>query len=186
MIAGLLLAAGQSKRFGERDKLLAQWAGGALIKGAADLLRSLELDQRIAVVSSPEVEAELGGFEIIQNAEPEAGMGRSLSLGIEAVRASGASRVLIALGDMPFVTVAHGQAVVERCTEERGSASVLEGRRMPPACFPRRAFEALGSVAGDRGARDLIAALPEDALVSGDAQMLVDIDTPEALRGAGS
>ena len=182
MIAGLLLAAGQSKRFGAQDKLLSRRDGGALIKRAADLLRGLPLDHRVAVVSSPEVAAELGGFELIENAEPEVGMGRSLSLGIEAVRASGAERVLIVLGDMPFVTPAHCQAVMELCTDERGAASVLEGRRMPPACFPSLSFGALGSIAGDRGARDLIAALPEEALVAGDAQTLADIDTPDALE----
>ena len=53
----LLLAAGQSRRFGPRDKLLALLAGRPVVAHALDALALPEADFRLAVVSADPVAA---------------------------------------------------------------------------------------------------------------------------------
>ena len=51
----LLLAAGQSRRFGPQDKLLAPLAGRPVVAHALDALALPEADFRLAVVSTDQV-----------------------------------------------------------------------------------------------------------------------------------
>ena len=59
---GILLAAGQSRRFGPTDKLMAPLHGRPLVTYAAATLRAVAPDVLIAVTSSEIVAAELDGF----------------------------------------------------------------------------------------------------------------------------
>ena len=106
-------------------------------------------------------------------------MGTSLALGAAAARELGASRLLVLLADMPHVTASHGAAVLAACTDKHASASLCDGVRMPPACFPAADFTRLAALSGDHGARDLIADLPADALVEAGPALFTDIDMPE-------
>ncbi|MEM9286212.1 MAG: NTP transferase domain-containing protein, partial [Pseudomonadota bacterium] len=104
---------------------------------------------------------------------------RSLALGAEAAIYRGAESVLVLLADMPFITRQHCQAVIDRCSDSAPSASLLDGRAMPPACFPRAMLPLLAHHTGQVGARDLINRLPVSSLVPGDRHMLADIDTAD-------
>ncbi|MEM6747818.1 MAG: nucleotidyltransferase family protein [Pseudomonadota bacterium] len=179
MKVGLLLAAGLSERFGPRNKLLEPLKGQPLISHAAAVLRALALDHLIAVNADREIDARLEGFEITPNPQPERGQGRSLAIGAEAAIHRGAERVLVLLADMPFITRQHCQVVIDRCSDSTPSASALEGRAMPPACFPRAVLPVLAQRTGPIGARDLINRLPVSSLVPGDRHMLADIDTAD-------
>lgn len=186
MMVGLLLAAGRSRRFGDTDKLLAPLRGRAVLDHAADTMRRLPLDARFAVTASPDVEDRLADFRVVRNDAPEAGQGESLALGAAAARAWGATRLLVMLGDMPFVTVDHCLEVLARCAPERAAASRRGAAPLPPAAFPLRDIRALQRIDGDRGARTLIRSLPEAGLVAAPAAELEDIDTPASLELAGS
>lgn len=181
MKVGLLLAAGRSERFGTRDKLLAEVKGQPMVAHAASVLRRLSLDRLIAVTSSPAVAAELSGFRIVHNPSPDTGQGPSLAMGVDAASSLKTTRLLVMLADMPFVSIDHARAVLERCTDERAAASIANGQVSPPACFPARDIARLVAISGDQGARKLIAGLPADALVEAAADQLSDIDTEEAL-----
>ena len=63
--AGLLLAAGASRRFGPKDKLLSPLRGRPLIAHAAEAMRRAALDRRIAVIANPDLAPHLAGFEIV-------------------------------------------------------------------------------------------------------------------------
>src|SRR6266542_2734007 len=87
-IAAILLAAGQSLRFGAADKLLARIDGEPLLMHAARRIVELEPARRIAVCSDAQGAAagllSLLGFEIAVNAHPERGLSSSLACGIAA------------------------------------------------------------------------------------------------------
>lgn len=174
--AAVLLAAGQSTRFGDTDKLLANLHGRPLIAHAAQALRDLSPDHLIAVFSNPSIMAQLDGFTCISPGDAIASQSASLRCGVEHARHRGADRLIIALADMPFITATSMHAVLARCTDSCGSAVTDGQRRSPPACFPSRQFEALSKLEGDQGARALLQGLPLKALVRVDAIELADVD----------
>lgn len=184
--AVLLLAAGLSRRFGDRNKLLVAYRGRALVAHAAEAARSLGATQLVATVSDPAVARVLQGFDCLDLPEPERGMGHSLALGARHVLESGAEGCLVLLGDMPCVSTAHLLAVIEAGRHQGVAASLADGVRMPPAWFSRSELEGLAHARGDRGGRGLLAGLPDAALVAAPAGDLVDIDTPEALEAAAT
>lgn len=172
----VLLAAGRARRFGA-DKLAQDLAGMPVAHHAALKLAHLPFATRIAVCSTATPPLGALGYAIVP-LEPEgAPLSRSIALGIAAAQASGASAVLLALADMPLVPASHFRALVE-AFEGSPLATTAGGTAMPPAIFGRSSFAALQQLAGDRGARDLIATadtLPLDRLLA------LDIDTPDDL-----
>lgn len=182
-IAVLLLAAGQSERFGS-DKLLAVLDGVPVALHAANRLAELGAGWKIAVCreGSP-LAGELAalGFDIVTNPDPARGLSSSLALGIGRAETLGAKAAMIALGDMPFVSRGHFDAllaVFDPATKPI-VASDREGVAMPPALFARSFFVDLRAEEGDHGARALIRGA---TLVAADPDELVDIDRPEDIR----
>jgi len=174
--AGLLLAAGASRRFGPDDKLLAMFRGQPLVAHAAQALRDTNLDRRIAVVTSDAVADCLDGFDIIRIEQGE--QSDSLRAGVTA--AHNPDRLLIALGDMPMVTAAHLTAIVNLATDDRIAASHDGTTPLPPACFPKNRIADLQMLKGDQGAGRLLRNLPSDALIHA-PDLLGDIDTRDQL-----
>lgn len=180
---GLVLAAGQSRRFGPGDKLLAPLSGRALCEHACATMRALALEARVAVANSPEVGAifHAAGFEV---RPPEGGNQQSDSLraGVRAAQALGATQLLITLADMPFVPVAHLRQLLE--LGQVAPAASSDGlHALPPAVFPASHFAALCALSGDRGAGALIRDLPDTQLLALPPDALRDIDTPADLTG---
>ncbi|MEL7253684.1 MAG: nucleotidyltransferase family protein [Pseudomonadota bacterium] len=176
--AGVLLAAGASRRFGPQDKLLAQLQGTPLVTHAATALAASDFDVLIGVVRSAHVAQHLPGFDIVQPPEPDPKQSDSLRAGITRARDLGAGRVTVLLADMPFVTAALVDDVTHACTDARPAAATDGNRPMPPVCFPAVYLDALMRLKGDRGAASLVT---DAVLVPATTGMLVDIDTPETL-----
>ncbi|MFV2051647.1 nucleotidyltransferase family protein [Aliiroseovarius sp. YM-037] len=175
---GIVLAAGRSSRFGEADKLSATFHGAPLAHYAAVAMLGAAVDHRIVVVR-PAVDR-FDGFDIVYAPEG-APQSESLKHGVRRAIAIGADRIVITLADMPLVNAALIDAVVKRAGTD-GTAAATDGdRRAPPACFPASAFPALLALDGDRGAGQLLATLPDGALVSVTEQELADVDTPADL-----
>lgn len=175
--AVLLLAGGLSRRFGAEDKLLAPFAGRPLVAHAAQAVREVAADHRIAVADLAHM-AFLDGFERIAPPRPAA-QSASLHAGVERAAELGAARLLVVLGDMPLIDAAVLAAVLDRAGVSRIAAVTDGTRRMPPACFPAQAFRELLGLGGDRGAGALLAGLDASALVRVPAECLRDVDLPE-------
>ncbi len=182
--AGILLAAGRSLRFGDQDKLMANLGGRPLVRHAVSTLVSLSPDILIAVASSDDVAEECDGFQLVRTANSEIQQSTSLRLGILAAQERGASRALVMLADMPFVTTRHLQAVLSNCTDTTASASGDGVRRMPPACFPAKMFPDLAAIAGETGARSILKSLPATSIIVTNQEELHDIDTQADLESA--
>lgn len=185
-ISAILLAAGESRRFGSDDKLLAPLAGEPLALHAARRIVALAPGRRIAVCR--DADGALArrlvalGFEIIGNPRPERGLSHSLACGIAEAARGRETAALVCLADMPFVSAGHLDRLLDRfdpaTTPVVGSSDGTAA--MPPALFARALFDRLSASAGDRGGKALLAGA---ALVTASADELADIDRPEDLRG---
>ncbi|WP_228716899.1 NTP transferase domain-containing protein [Billgrantia pellis] len=183
----VLLAAGQSRRFEEGDKLLARLHGQRIIQRAAAALQGHDLAARIAVVGPDQaaraVELRAAGWTVVVNAQSEKGLSASLAAGIrEAGQCRGVEAALVMLADMPNVPDAHLVDLRDALTPERSAVMSLAGAvHSPPALFDRAVFDSLTGLAGDAGAGQLFQSLAHTATVAIPADWALDVDTREDL-----
>jgi molybdenum cofactor cytidylyltransferase len=181
-IAVILLAAGQSRRFGPLDKLEQPLLGKPLGLHVADTLAVMPFGWKFAVcpAGGGRLAEELvkRGFRPVPNAEPARGRGYSLALGAKAAVGMGADAVMVCLADMPFVSPQHLAALAARFETDIGQAvaSTDGSAAKPPAIFASRHLSELGELDGDSGARHLLA---NAALVVANPAELADLDVPE-------
>jgi molybdenum cofactor cytidylyltransferase len=184
-IAGILLAGGSATRFGA-DKLLHPLADGTPIAVASARNLIAAVPRVVAVVrpGAPELERALraAGAEVTVCDRAAEGMGATLA---HAVRAAGdAEGWVVALADMPFVRPETIRRVAEAI--EGGAAIAAPqfgGERGHPVGFAGKFRAALGALAGDAGAREILKA--HAAAVArvevDDPGVVRDIDTPADL-----
>jgi molybdenum cofactor cytidylyltransferase len=188
-VAGLLLAAGQSRRMGPANKLLERLDGKSLVRRAAETLAAAGLDG-ITVVTGHQadaVRAELEGLEAAYAHNPSyaGGLAESLKRGVSALPET-SEAVLIALGDMPRLRPGTVEKLIAAFDPIEGRAicvPVHGGKRGNPVLFSRRFFAEILELSGDSGAKSLIGAY-EDQVVEvavDDPGVLLDLDTPDAL-----
>jgi molybdenum cofactor cytidylyltransferase len=190
-IAALVLAAGRSTRMGGPNKLLAEILGKPLVRIAAEQALASRAKPVIVVTGHQRerVEAALAGLPVqfVHNPDYASGLGSSVGAGIAAVPAD-ADGAIVCLGDMPQVDTVLIDRLIAAFDPEKGAlvvTSTLDGKRGNPVLWSRRFFPDLLSIEGDVGARHLIGHYGEAVVevpVTGKAA-LVDVDTPEALRG---
>jgi molybdenum cofactor cytidylyltransferase len=190
-IAAIVLAAGRSTRMGGPNKLLAEIAGRPLVRIAAEEALASRAKPVIVVTGHQraDVERALAGLSVrlVHNPDFAQGLGTSLKAGIAAVPAD-VDGAIICLGDMPQVDATLIDRLIAAFDPDRGALVVtptFEGSRGNPVLWSRRFFPDLMAVEGDIGARHLISRYGEAVIevpVEGKAA-LVDVDTPEALRG---
>jgi CTP:molybdopterin cytidylyltransferase MocA len=169
-VLGVVLAAGRASRMGHA-KQLAELGGRPLLEHVLAAMSAAPLDDLVVALGAyaDEVLARVD----LQRARPlvvpdwERGMGRVLALALASAAPDGANggwgAVVVALGDQPLV----GAAVVGRLVDawRRGAGPVVSaayhGRTGHPKLFDRAVVGPLRGLAGDEGARGLLASHPE-------------------------
>lgn len=181
-MAVAVLAAGQSRRFGDADKLAAGFRGAMLGLHACRTLSLLPFAQRWVIASDTRHPCAKGwreaGFTVVPNPDAATGMGSSVALAAKLARDAGVTALLVALADMPLVPATHFADLLEQAEPDALVASHNGTSPTPPALFGSSHFAQLGQATGDTGARALLAGA--DTL-SCDPAWLVDIDDPAAL-----
>jgi molybdenum cofactor cytidylyltransferase len=184
IVAGVLLAAGTSSRFGEENKLLAPLGGDPLVTHAARTLAAAPLNRLLAVVGH-EADAvraaveRVGGFDVVENPAHEDGQATTVATAVEAL--AGVDAAVFALGDMPRFDPGTVAALVDAYRAGVGTAlaAAHDGRRGNPVLFDATHFPALAGVEGDVGGRAVLLTADDAALVeTGDPGVHVDVDTP--------
>lgn len=187
--AGLVLAAGEGRRFG-RPKAAVAFRGRALVHHAVDVLRDGGC-QPVVVVSGAahdEVSTAVDARDatVVENARWRDGMGSSLRRGLDAVEAAGASAVVVVLVDQPLL----GAQAVRRLVGAWRDGGMLVvatygGADGHPVLLDQRCWALLReSGRNEVGARTLVRTHPElvTRVACDGTGAPDDIDTQDDLR----
>jgi molybdenum cofactor cytidylyltransferase len=193
----VVLAAGQSRRFGAAAKLLASLHGRPLITHAMSALDLAELGPTQVIVV---IGAEMGRvalaldemnlrrpFAVLENQQAHRGIASSIACGVGALDHD-VIGALIMPADMPFMTSTLLSALIATFRQDGADrpvhAALMDGTPTSPMVWPRRLFGALRALEGDAGARGLLALHGGIAVVADADHLLTDIDTVGALANA--
>jgi len=188
IVAGLLLAAGGSKRLGQ-PKQLVEFEGKTLIRRAAEALIGAGCSP-VVVVLGAEIERsqqELGGtdVEIVINDYWESGMGMSIAFGMRSIVAFETlpDAVLISLCDQPHVTAGKLRPFIDTFGRSRTDVIAAHYNDVAgvPALFSAHLFPDLAALTGERGARDIIRNSP-DAVMIPLPEARFDINSPADIQ----
>jgi molybdenum cofactor cytidylyltransferase len=188
-IAALVLAAGQSRRMGQANKLLAPVDGRPMVAHAVDAMLASRAAPVIVVTGhqADAVRTALAERPVIWAHNPDyvSGLSSSLAAGLAALPED-AEGVVIGLGDMPRITAAQIDRLIAAFNPLDGRAIVVptgRGKRGNPVLFATRFVPEMREIGGDVGARHLIGEHTEEVvqIELDDDGALHDIDTPEAL-----
>ena len=190
-VIALVLAAGQSRRMGSANKLLLPVDGAPMVVRVADAIAASRATGPIVVVGhqAAEVRAALAGraATFVENPDYADGLSTSLRRGIAAVPAE-VDAVLVCLGDMPRISAGQIDRLIAAFNPLEGRAICLPthgGKRGNPVLWARRFLPEMMDIAGDVGARHLLGEHADQVCeVEMEDTVLLDIDTPEALRAA--
>ncbi len=180
-IYGILLAAGDSKRF-RGDKLLASLSNGQTIAENSGRKLGACVDKTIAVVRNHDSilarKLEAIGLEVLCCHDSYFGMGTSLSVAVKY--AQDAKGLVIALADMPFIQKNTIEKVVRLLSQGKAIvAPSYKGKRGHPVGFNAVFRKELCSLQGDEGARKMFDKYRSQVHIfdCDDPGVLVDIDT---------
>jgi molybdenum cofactor cytidylyltransferase len=191
--AAIILAAGQSRRMGRRNKLVAELNGESMVGRVAKAALASRADPVIVVTGheSEKVEGRLHGLAVTfaHNPAYAEGLSTSLAAGIAAVP-DDCDGAIVLLGDMPLVSAGMIDRMIEAARSGAPDSIALatfDGKRGNPVLWPRSLFSRLTSISGDVGARHVIGENSGRviAVELGEAAG-IDVDTPEALEEVGS
>jgi CTP:molybdopterin cytidylyltransferase MocA len=156
VIGGLILAAGEGTRFGPQPKLLAELDGRPLVEHAIRAQCAVPELERVVVVLGAHAEqlrarVDFQRASVVVCESWQEGQAASLRTGLSELR--DASKVIVTLGDEPLITSA---LVARFLGEAPGTRAVYKGRPGHPVVLGPDQIRSVMSLAGDRGARDLL------------------------------
>ncbi len=182
-VAGILLAAGDSKRLGKSKQLL-DWKGKPFVRQIAETALAAGI-QPLLVVTGADAEATEAALEglsvwVVRNPNWQDGQSSSVKAGLAALpNRVGAALFLVV--DQPQLPVALIEALrAEHATSlEPIVAPLVDGHRSNPVLFDRSTFSDFAALKGDIGGRAIFSKHQVSWLPWLDASLAIDVDTPE-------
>jgi molybdenum cofactor cytidylyltransferase len=181
-VAGIILAAGSSSRFGAIKQLL-PWKRTNLVNTVIETATLAGLDPMIVVLGSnaDQIRASLDESlaQIVINPDWETGQSTSLKAGLKAIKTEVCGAIFL-LADQPHLSVNLVAAVAEEgIRTEKVVIPVINDRRANPVYFPASCFYLFKGLNGDVGGRQIVSECPHTTIPWLDEWMAKDVDTPE-------
>lgn len=182
-VAGLILAAGGSKRIGQPKQLL-DWNGQPFVRVVAQTALSSGLYPVYVVLGAhaEQVEEALSGLdiEIVKNIKWAEGQSTSVRAGIQHLSPETQAAVMM-LVDQPHIPPPLIEALVEAHASMVSPivATMVEHRRGNPVLFDRITFDDLVALEGDVGGRKIFSRYKIHYVPWLDARIGLDVDTIE-------
>jgi len=187
--AGIILAAGESKRFGEPKQLL-RLKDRCLIEWVLDAALDSDLSRIILVLgyAHQKIRLALGKklqhakLQIEVNPHYQKGQGHSLQIGLSRIE-NIFPAVMFLLADQPLVDAATINFLLDKFWSANKDICVptFHGKRGNPSIFSQKFYKHIMEIKGDIGARQIIKSHPERVLGIEIKNPLFfsDVDTPE-------
>ena len=192
MIAGLILAAGESSRMG-RDKALLVYRGRTFLETLFATLREAGLEH-IAVVLGHHAEEirramHLEEAQVVTNPDYRLGQTSSLQAGLRALPSADLKGIVLCLVDHPAISVEVIRTLL-KCFRQTSAPLVVPtfgGRRGHPVLIARSLFKELLDLGPESGANTVIRKHREvtQFVEVEDSGILLDIDDPETYHRLG-
>jgi molybdenum cofactor cytidylyltransferase len=182
-IAGIILAAGEAKRFGQLKQLL-DYRGQPFVRMVAKTALAAGLSPVVVVTGANAEAVEAAVYDlpitITRNALWQNGQSSSIQAGLCALPVKTGAAIFL-LADQPQVmpTVIHALAGEHTRTLAPILAPLVAGQRANPVLFDRVTFPHLMELTGDVGGRAIFGKHQVTYLPWHDQALLVDVDTPE-------
>lgn len=191
-VAGIILAAGESSRYGKPKQLL-DWRGEPFVRAVTRTAQAAGLSP-VVVVSGAHAD-QIGSAvrdlsaEVANNPQWQSGQGSSIRTGLsylEKAERSGrrVGGAIFLLADQPQVTDSILRALIEKHAEGLYPvvAPMVMDRRANPVLFDRSTFRDLATLEGDTGGRAIFHKHHVEYLPWHDDRLLLDVDTPEMYK----
>ena len=189
-ISAIVLAAGNSTRFGPDNKLSASISSRTILTQSCEVLLQSSIDDIIVVLGIDVDHASVlpSDLRSVINNNPSEGIASSIIAGVKACPEN-CDGIMIYLADMPFIhpdTIDKLITAFHRSNGEKIIIPQFFNQRGHPVIFPINFKSKLMQLTGDTGARKIIEAHKKDCafVTVNDEGVIRDIDTQEELKNS--
>jgi len=169
-ITAIILAAGTSSRFGDKNKLLKPFMDSSIFGHVVKTMTNLPIAEVILVTGyEHEKIAEAikhSNVHIIHNSEFQTGIASSIKCGVSAASQK-TEGYMICLGDMPFITMDYIKNLLDIFINSKTPSIIVptfQYRKGNPVIFSKNFIDDLLKIEGDKGAREVIDNHPDSII----------------------